>query len=71
MSYVWGYVHCKYPFILINSDYQPTNLEATDRYGLRVELMAGVGHFVMMEDAEAFNHLLGIALQEMKTRKAN
>lgn len=53
------------PLVLINSDYHPTNYEATQRFGITVELMAGVGHFVMIEDAKTFNQLLEVAVQGM------
>jgi pimeloyl-ACP methyl ester carboxylesterase len=52
------------PIRLINSDYNPTNLEANREYApsLEVSLMSGVGHFVMMEDPETFNALLSEAI---------
>lgn len=56
------------PFVLINSDYHPTNHEATDRFGITVELMAGVGHFVMLEDTATFNALLEGAVRRMVER---
>jgi pimeloyl-ACP methyl ester carboxylesterase len=51
------------PLVLINSDYRPTNRAAiqalTDSFQY-IE-MSGVGHFVMMEDADTFNrHLQGV-----------
>lgn len=48
----------------INSDYQPTNMKAAAKHGLKVVLMSGVGHFVMMEDPGTFNRLLAEAVQE-------
>lgn len=51
------------PFVLINADDPPTDLAAAGRYGLTVRLMSGVGHFVMMEDPETFNHLLEEAVK--------
>lgn len=53
------------PTYTINSDSVPTDLEATERYGVRVEFMSGVGHFVMLEDAETFNHLLENVVQRI------
>jgi len=54
------------PLRLINSDYSPTNVdagrEATSSFD--VVLMSGVGHFVMMEDPETFNRLLGEIVEE-------
>lgn len=55
----------KAPIVLINSDYRPTNFAATKRAGITVELMSGVGHFVMLEDAATFNALLEAAAQRM------
>ena len=48
----------------INSDYRPTNMEAAARHGLKVVLMSGVSHFVMMEDPSTFNRLLAEVVQE-------
>ena len=52
---------------LINSDYNPTNLEAGRSYApdLEVNLMTGVGHFVMMEDPDTFNRLLEEVLEDL------
>ena len=63
-----GLREVKAPIVLINADYHPTNFEATNRAGITVELMAGVGHFVMNEDAETFNRLLDAAVQKMVKR---
>ena len=52
------------PMKLINSDKAPTNMEATERYGVEVLLMSGVGHFIMMEDPETFNRLLAKVIEE-------
>jgi len=49
------------PKITINA--RPTNLAAARRLGITVMQISGVGHFVMMEDAPAFNRLLDEALQ--------
>jgi len=48
------------PLRLINSDYNPTNVEAgrAATSSFDVVLMSGVGHFLMMEDPETFNRLL-------------
>lgn len=50
------------PVVAINSDYQPNDIEALRRRGVEAVLMSGVGHFVMLEDPEAFNRLLGQAV---------
>jgi pimeloyl-ACP methyl ester carboxylesterase len=54
----------KAPVIAINSDYRPNDLEAAQRYGVRVVFISGVGHFVMMQDAETFNSLLEGVIKE-------
>jgi len=48
----------------INSDYRPTDTEAAARHGLKVVLMSGVAHFVMMEDPDTFNRLLAGIVRE-------
>ena len=48
--------------MLINSDFQPTDSAAAERYGITTELMSGAGHFVMLEDSETFNRVLENAL---------
>lgn len=56
------------PLVIINSDYQPTNLPAVQEHHpeTRLELMGGVGHFVMMEDPETFNTLLQEAVSSFE-----
>ena len=46
------------PIVAINSDYVPTDIESLRRHGVRAVLLPGVGHFLMMEDPDTFNHLL-------------
>ncbi len=53
------------PMVLINSDFVPTDKETAESCGITVESMSGVGHFVMLEDPEAFNHILGNAVQRI------
>jgi len=54
------------PIRLINSDYNPTNVDAGRAYTSSFDavLMPGVGHFVMMEDPETFNRLLSDIVEE-------
>jgi pimeloyl-ACP methyl ester carboxylesterase len=52
----------------INSDYQKTNTQVAAKYGLQVELMSGVGHFVMLEDAQTFNKLLSGIITQMERK---
>jgi len=51
------------PKITING--RPTNMAAARRLGITVMQVSGVGHFVMLEDAPAFNRLLDEALQKL------
>ncbi len=55
----------KAPIVAINPDYRPTDVEALKRYGVKVVLVSGVGHFPMMEDPGTFNRLLGEVIQEL------
>lgn len=43
------------PVVAINPDDPPSDAASLERYGVRVSCMPGVGHFLMMEDAAAFN----------------
>jgi pimeloyl-ACP methyl ester carboxylesterase len=49
----------KGPVVAINADYRPTDIDSLKRYGVRTVLMPRVGHFLMLEDPEAFNRMLG------------
>jgi hypothetical protein len=55
------------PLRLINSDYQPTNMDAGQELAVSfgAVFMSDVGHFVMMEDPETFNRLLEEVVEEM------
>lgn len=53
------------PVIAINADYRPTDIESMKNNGVDVILMAGVGHFMFMEDAERFNGLLKTAIDKI------
>jgi pimeloyl-ACP methyl ester carboxylesterase len=46
------------PVVAINADPESTATEGLSRHGIRVVFQPGVGHFPMMEDADAFNRLL-------------
>jgi len=60
----------KAPMKLINSDKGPTNKEAAERYEIDVLLMSGVGHFVMIEDADGFNRLLTEVIEDFEATSA-
>ncbi len=53
------------PVSLINSDFVPTHKAASERFGINVALMSGVGHFVMLQDPAAFNVRLGKAVKSI------
>jgi len=53
------------PVISINPDNAPTDVASMQRYGVKVVIMPGVGHFPLMEDPERFNALLGTAIGEL------
>lgn len=52
------------PLVAINPDNRPTDVDALRRHGVKPVLMPGVGHFLMMEDPDAFNRLLGETIEE-------
>jgi len=52
------------PVVAINPDARPTDTEALRRHGVKTVLMSGVGHFLMLEDPDRFNRLLGEVIQE-------
>lgn len=57
----------KIPFVCINSDKWPTNVEAGQQHAISFELklMTGIGHFVMMEEPDKFNKLLNETVKEL------
>ena len=54
------------PVVAINPDYRPTDIEALRRHGVETVLMPGVGHFLMLEDPDTFNRLLGETIEEFR-----
>ena len=59
-----GFRALKTPRLAINAaDWRPTNLAAAREFGIEVQLMSGVGHFIMLEDAPTFNRIMVDALQ--------
>ncbi len=57
----------KAPVRAISSELFPTNLEGNRKYvpGYQAAIMKGVGHYLMLEQPEAFNELLEWALREL------
>ena len=58
------------PVVAINPDYRPTDVEALRRHGVTTVLMPGVGHFLMMEDPDTFNRLLGEVVEQLTRQEA-
>jgi pimeloyl-ACP methyl ester carboxylesterase len=55
------------PFVLINSDYQPTESERVLAAApqARIETISGAGHFLMLEKPAQFNAALDRAIEEL------
>lgn len=60
------------PITCINSDVEPTRTEVNRRYspGFRAKIMAGVGHFNMIEAPDIFNALLDETVKEYERNAA-
>jgi len=56
----------KAPIIAINSDLQPTNVEAFRKYvpAFKAKIVEDVGHLIMWDNPEEFNWLLEESIQE-------
>jgi pimeloyl-ACP methyl ester carboxylesterase len=52
------------PVVAINPDDSPTDMASMAKYGVDVEIMPGVGHFLMMDDPEGFNEVMLSTLAE-------
>jgi pimeloyl-ACP methyl ester carboxylesterase len=57
----------KVPLICINSDMHPPEVDTNRKYirSFKAKIIAGVGHFPMVEDPETFNRLLEEAIGEI------
>jgi pimeloyl-ACP methyl ester carboxylesterase len=60
-----GLRELKVPVFAINPDNRPTDVESLRRHGVEPVLMSGVGHFLMMEDPDGFNWLLGEVIERL------
>jgi pimeloyl-ACP methyl ester carboxylesterase len=69
----WRNEHCtnsiktvKAPIIAINSDLQPTNIEAFRKYvpTFKAYIVGNVGHLIMWDNIDEFNRLLEVSIQE-------
>jgi pimeloyl-ACP methyl ester carboxylesterase len=52
------------PVVAINPDYRPTDEVSLRRYGVTPVILTGVGHFLMLEDPDQFNQVLGEVVHE-------
>ena len=46
------------PVVAINPAYRPNDIDGLRAHGVEAVLVSGVAHFLMMEDAAAFNRVL-------------
>jgi pimeloyl-ACP methyl ester carboxylesterase len=53
------------PVIAINPDNPPTDVNSMKLHNVQLYTMSGVGHFLMMENPEAFNKLLNRAIDKV------
>lgn len=53
------------PVVAINPDDGTTDIGSMEGYGVEVVMMPDVGHFLMMEDPQGFNELLGEVLARL------
>lgn len=60
----------KVPVTAINSDMEPTNVEAFRKYipSFRAKIMTDVGHLIFWDNPEEFNRLLEVTIQEFMAR---
>jgi len=56
----------KLPVIAINADNGPTNVASLEKHGVKVVVMTGVGHFLMLEDPERFDQMLAKAIDDLQ-----
>jgi pimeloyl-ACP methyl ester carboxylesterase len=57
------------PVVAINPDDAPTDTESMAKYGVDVEIMPGVGHFLMMDNPKAFNDVMLSTVAEHSERR--
>jgi pimeloyl-ACP methyl ester carboxylesterase len=59
------------PIYAVSSDLYPTDVEGNRKHAksFDVKIMKGVGHFLMMENPEMFNRLLGETVDEIVVKK--
>ena len=57
-----GLRHAGVPAVAINPEQPPTDVNSLARYGVATTTLAGVGHFLMLEDPQGVNRLLDEAI---------
>lgn len=70
MDFAQALADLRAPLVLINSTQRPTDMAALNALypGSRLETMAGVGHFLMMEKPAAFNAILEDVIVSIRSR---
>jgi pimeloyl-ACP methyl ester carboxylesterase len=53
------------PMAAMNSDKRPTDVDSLARYGIQTFVVPRVGHFLMLEDPDAFNRILREVINEL------
>ena len=55
------------PIVFINSESELTDVDVNKQHvpSLTMKTMSGVGHFIMIEDPETFNRLLGESIRDI------
>jgi len=51
-------IELRSPVVALNPDNEPTDIESMQRYGVKVVVLPGLGHFLMLEDPNLFNETL-------------
>ncbi len=57
--------HMDVPVFAVNPDFKPNDEASFVRHGIELRIIPGVGHFIMMEDAESFNAELDDILTQL------
>lgn len=53
-----GLAEITVPVVAINPDFKPSDRASFASHGVELKIMAGIGHFVMLEDPDGLNELL-------------
>ena len=55
------------PVFAINPGFKPNDQPSLDTYNIELTVINDVGHFVMIEDPDRFNHALSLILTGLTT----